>query len=416
MKKMHPKKLLIQDFDYNLPDIKIAKYPLQKRDESKLLIWKNENIKEDKFYNLDKYLTGYSLIVFNNTKVVEARLLFKKESGTTIEIFCLEPAEEYADITTAMLQTKKVLWKCLVGNAKKWKEELLTKEIHDAEKNILLTAKKLNKQPDDYVIEFFWNDDTMSFAEVLHLAGVIPLPPYLHRDAEESDKKNYQTIYAKSDGSVAAPTAGLHFTNEVFQKLSVKNIQTGFVTLHVGAGTFKPVKTETIEQHEMHSEFFEVHIELIEKIAASNKKIIAVGTTTLRTLESLYWMGIKIRESLNVKSEKEISIEDITVQQWNAYELNDRNVSVQESLQALLNWMKENHQTKLIAKTQILIAPPYKLKVADALITNFHQPKSTLLLLVAAIVGDKWKGIYEYALKNNFRFLSYGDACLLFGY
>ncbi len=416
MKKMHPKKLLIQDFDYNLPDIKIAKYPLQKRDESKLLIWKNENIKEDKFYNLDKYLTGYSLIVFNNTKVVEARLLFKKESGTTIEIFCLEPAEEYADITTAMLQTKKVLWKCLVGNAKKWKEELLTKEIHDAEKNILLTAKKLNKQPDDYVIEFFWNDDAMSFAEVLHLAGVIPLPPYLHRDAEESDKKNYQTIYAKSDGSVAAPTAGLHFTNEVFQKLSVKNIQTGFVTLHVGAGTFKPVKTETIEQHEMHSEFFEVHIELIEKIAASNKKIIAVGTTTLRTLESLYWMGIKIRESLNVKSEKEISIEDITVQQWNAYELNDRNVSVQESLQALLNWMKENHQTKLIAKTQILIAPPYKLKVADALITNFHQPKSTLLLLVAAIVGDKWKGIYEYALKNNFRFLSYGDACLLFGY
>lgn len=416
MKKMHPKKLLIQDFDYNLPDIKIAKYPLQKRDESKLLIWKNENIKEDKFYNLDKYLTGYSLIVFNNTKVVEARLLFKKESGTTIEIFCLEPAEEYADITTAMLQTKKVLWKCLVGNAKKWKEELLTKEIHDAEKNILLTAKKLNKQPDDYVIEFFWNDDAMSFAEVLHLAGVIPLPPYLHRDAEESDKKNYQTIYAKSDGSVAASTAGLHFTNEVFQKLSVKNIQTGFVTLHVGAGTFKPVKTETIEQHEMHSEFFEVHIELIEKIAASNKKIIAVGTTTLRTLESLYWMGIKIRESLNVKSEKEISIEDITVQQWNAYELNDRNVSVQESLQALLNWMKENHQTKLIAKTQILIAPPYKLKVADALITNFHQPKSTLLLLVAAIVGDKWKGIYEYALKNNFRFLSYGDACLLFGY
>lgn len=416
MKKMHPKKLLIQDFYYNLPDIKIAKYPLQKRDESKLLIWKNDDIKEDKFYNLDKYLTDNSLIIFNNTKVVEARLLFKKDSGTTIEIFCLEPANEYADITTAMLQTKKVLWKCLVGNAKKWKEELLTKEIHDAEKNILLTAKKISKQPDDYVIEFFWNDDTMSFAEVLHLAGIIPLPPYLHRDAEESDKKNYQTIYAKSDGSVAAPTAGLHFTNQVFQKLSVKNIQTGFVTLHVGAGTFKPVKTETIEQHEMHSEFFEVHIELIEKIAASNKKIIAVGTTTLRTLESLYWMGIKIRESLNVKREKEISIEDITVQQWNAYDLNDRNVSVQESLQALLNWMKENLQTKLFAKTQILIAPPYKLQVADALITNFHQPKSTLLLLVAAIVGDKWKSIYEYALKNNFRFLSYGDACLLFGY
>jgi S-adenosylmethionine:tRNA ribosyltransferase-isomerase len=409
---MHPKNLRIENFNYSLPDEKIAKHPLQKRDESKLLIWRDKKIEEDKFYNLDKYLSENSLIIFNNTKVVEARLLFKKESGTIIEIFCLEPANEYADITTAMLQTKKVLWKCLIGNAKKWKDELLTKEIVYAEKEIVLTAKKVSKQPDDFIIEFFWNDDSLSFAEVLHLAGVIPLPPYLHRDAEDEDKLRYQTVYAKYDGSVAAPTAGLHFTDNVFEKLSNKKIEKLFVTLHVGAGTFKPVKTETIEQHEMHSEFFEVSIELIEKIATSNKKVIAVGTTTLRTLESLYWMGTKIR---NLKSEnrKQISIEDIIVQQWDAYELNDENISVQQSLNALLNWMKENNQTKLIAKTQILIAPPYKLKVADVLITNFHQPKSTLLLLVAAIVGDKWKSIYDYALQNGFRFLSYGDACLL---
>jgi S-adenosylmethionine:tRNA ribosyltransferase-isomerase len=411
---MHPKNLRIEDFNYSLPDEKIAKHPLQKRDESKLLIWKNENIEEDNFYNLHKHLPENSLMVFNNTKVVEARLLFKKESGTTIEIFCLEPANRYADITTAMLQTKKVLWKCFVGNAKKWKDELLKKEIHHAGKSIVLTAKKISRQPDNFIIEFFWNDDTLSFAEVLHLAGVIPLPPYLHRDAEKEDAVRYQTIYAKSDGSVAAPTAGLHFTDTVLENLSNKKIEKDFVTLHVGAGTFKPVKTETIEQHEMHAEFFEVNIKLIERMAASGKNIIAVGTTSLRTLESLYWMGIKIR---NMKSEnrKQISIEDIIVQQWDAYELN-ANIPVEESLNVLLNWIKENHQTKLIAKTQILIAPPYQLKVADALITNFHQPKSTLLLLVAAFVGEKWKSIYDYALQNNFRFLSYGDACLLMSY
>jgi len=410
---MHPKNLRIEDFNYSLPDEKIAKHPLQKRDDSKLLIWENGNIKEDNFYNLHKHLPENSLVIFNNTKVVEARLLFKKESGTTIEIFCLEPADNYADITTAMLQTKKVLWKCLVGNAKKWKNEWLKKEIHHAKKSIVLTAKKINRQPDDFIIEFFWNDDALSFAEVLHLAGVIPLPPYLHRDAEKEDAVRYQTIYAKNDGSVAAPTAGLHFTDFVFEKLSNKKIEKDFVTLHVGAGTFKPVKTETIEQHEMHAEFFEVNIELIEKMAASGKNIIAVGTTSLRTLESLYWMGLKIRESSIVKREMKISVEDIIVQQWDAYELDDKNISVQESLQALLDWMRENRLSKLIAKTQILIAPPYKLKVANALITNFHQPKSTLLLLVAAIVGDKWKSIYDYALQNNFRFLSYGDACLL---
>ena len=412
---MSPKQLSIKDFDYDLPDEKIAKYPLKKRDESKLLIYENGNMGEDVYSNLDRHLPENSLIIFNNTKVVEARLLFAKPSGTSIEIFCLEPANEYADITTAMLSTKKVLWKCLVGNAKKWKDEILNKHVSSNQKEIVLSAKKVSRQNENFVVEFFWNDDRLSFAEVLHLAGVIPLPPYLHRHAEDEDAIRYQTIYAKNEGSVAAPTAGLHFTNELLQKLSAKNIQQKFVTLHVGAGTFKPVKTETIEAHEMHAEFFEVDIQLIESIInKAGKKIIAVGTTTLRTLESLYWMGVKIGQQLIVNSQQQLTIEDISVQQWDAYELNAGNISTEQAFQALLNWMKENHLSKLIAKTQIIIAPPYTLKVADALITNFHQPKSTLLLLVASIIGDDWKRVYDYALKNNFRFLSYGDGCLLF--
>lgn len=419
---MSPKNTLIQNFDYSLPDEKIAKYPLQKRDESKLLIYKNKVIRQDVFFNIDNYLPADSLIIFNNTKVVEARLLFKKPSGTTIEIFCLEPADLYADITTAMFEHKKVLWKCLVGNAKKWKDEILEKELHNNNREFVLSARKISRLNENFLIEFSWNDDTLSFAEVLHIAGVIPLPPYLHRDAEDEDAKRYQTVYAKHNGSVAAPTAGLHVTDEVLKRLSAKNIDKNFVTLHVGAGTFKPVKTETIETHEMHAEFFEVNIELIEKLTHhSNKKVIAVGTTTLRTLESLYWMGKKISQRSTINGQQKTAIEDISIYQWDAYQnsdvhiLNDSaDISVSESLNALLAWMKENNLSKLIAKTQILIAPPYKLKIADALITNFHQPKSTLLLLVAAIVGDEWKRIYNYALQNDFRFLSYGDSSLLF--
>jgi len=412
---MSPKHLRIEDFDYNLPDEKIAKHPLERRDESKLLVYKNGDIDETIYLNLAAYLPGNSFIIFNNTKVVEARLLFKKTTGTTIEIFCLEPADAYPDITTAMLQHNKVLWKCLVGNAKKWKDEVLVKTISFHTKGLVLNAKKVSKQQDNFTIEFAWNDDTLSFAEVLHLAGVIPLPPYLHRDAEEEDAIRYQTVYAKHDGSVAAPTAGLHFTDELFKKLSTKNITKDFVILHVGAGTFKPVKSATIEDHEMHAEFFEVSYHLIEKLKnKSNEKIIAVGTTTLRTLESLYWMGVKISQWSTSNSQQKITIDDITIHQWDAYELMDESISVQESLQKLLAWMKENNLDKLIAKTQIIIAPPYKLKLVNILITNFHQPGSTLLLLVAAVIGDDWKKVYDYALQNNFRFLSYGDGCLLF--
>lgn len=412
--KMHPKSLAIKDFDYNLPDEKIARYPLAKRDESKLLVWKKGFINEDCYHNIDQYLPAGSLIIFNNTRVIEARILFQKKTGTTIEIFCLEPSGNFADITTAMSQAKNVLWKCLIGNSKKWKDELLQKIIYANGAEIILTAKKISSQKDDFIIEFSWNAD-ISFAELLHFAGVIPLPPYLNRHAEKDDAVRYQTVYARKDGSVAAPTAGLHFTNEILEKLSVKNIKENFITLHVGAGTFKPVKTDTIEMHEMHAEYFEVSKEFIEQLSRNlQNTVTVVGTTSLRTIESLYWMGVKIIHHSGIKKQREISMDDISVQQWDAYEINAGNISALQSLQALLKWMSENQLTKLSSKTQVIIAPPYQLKIANALITNFHQPKSTLLLLVAAVAGNRWKEIYEYALQHNFRFLSYGDGCLVF--
>jgi S-adenosylmethionine:tRNA ribosyltransferase-isomerase len=406
---MHPKNLHIKDFTYHLPDEKIAKYPLPQRDESKLLIYHNGIIEKDIYYNLEKHLHENALLVFNNTKVVEARILFQKTSGSSIEIFCLEPANEYADITTAMLQKEKVYWKCLVGGAKKWKEESLSKTIDVDAISIILTAKKIEKFSDYFLIEFNWNDASLSFAEVLHAAGLMPLPPYLNRTAEESDKERYQTIYARYDGSVAAPTAGLHFTERLFKKLAAKNIQKDFVTLHVGAGTFKPVKAATIAEHEMHTEFIDVRIELIQNLIAHlGKIIVAVGTTSLRTIESLYWLGVK------TILQPSISIDDLQVYQWDAYDIDATSITVKQALESLIRWMKQHTTARLVTKTQIIIAPGYKLKVAQALITNFHQPQSTLLLLVAAIIGNDWKKVYNYALENNFRFLSYGDGCLLY--
>ena len=404
---MHPKRLLIKDFAYNLPEERIAKYPLPQRDESKLLIYKNGEIQQDKYANVDEYIPDSSLLVFNNTKVIEARLLFQKNTGSIIELFCLEPGEMYADINTAMLQKQKVYWKCLVGGAKKWKEEILTLKIKIPQDAIDLYARKIEKQNDYFLVELAWNND-LSFAEILHLAGAVPLPPYLNRDAEEADKERYQTIYAKYDGSVAAPTAGLHFTENLFKKLDEKNIKRDFVTLHVGAGTFKPVKSETMQDHEMHTEFIEVRKALIENLLLHiDQTIIAVGTTSLRTIESLYWLGLKTIINPLMDSK------DLQVLQWDAYEFDSADVTVTSALNSLLRWMKTNNLETLITKTQIIIAPGYDLKIAHALITNFHQPQSTLLLLVAALIFDDWRKIYDYALENDFRFLSYGDGSLI---
>lgn len=401
---MHPKDLSIKDFTYSLPEGSIAKYPLEQRDASRLLIYKEDVITEDVYRNIADHLPADSLLVFNNTKVVEARLLFQKPTGGVIEILCLEPGEQYTDVTSAMLQQGKVYWQCLVGGASKWKHgQVLEKQINNGNEQLTLQATYVEKKTGSFVIELSWTPSHYSFAEVLHHAGAIPLPPYIKRDAEEADRERYQTIYAQQDGSVAAPTAGLHFTNSIFQQLHLKHIDTAFVTLHVGAGTFKPVKSETMKDHDMHAEFIDVSKTAIESLLQHlDQTIIAVGTTSLRTIESLYWLGVKVAAGAAFN----------TVDQWEPYETN-QSISPKESLTALLQWMDENKTEKLLAKTQIIIAPGYKPKIVKSLVTNFHQPQSTLLLLVAALIGPAWKKVYNYALENNFRFLSYGDGCLL---
>ncbi|MEI6087517.1 MAG: S-adenosylmethionine:tRNA ribosyltransferase-isomerase [Bacteroidota bacterium] len=405
---MHPKDLQIKDFSYNLPEDRIAKYPLANRDQSKLLIYKGEQISESVYQQIAKEIPENSLLLFNNTKVVEARILFQKETGATIEIFCLEPDDRYPDITSAMLQKGKVFWKCLVGGAKKWKESQISKAILHGGRTIAFTAERKEQIADYYLIEFSWSDTDISFAEILHAAGLIPLPPYLNRAAETSDLDRYQTIYAKYDGSVAAPTAGLHFTEAVFEQLDAKNIQKAYLTLHVGAGTFKPVKAEKIEGHEMHAEFLEVPVALIQKIISKlNDTIIPVGTTSMRTIESLYWLGVK------TILRSDIALSELVINQWDPYTIDASGISAAEALQALIVWMQKNELELLITKTQIIIAPGYSFKIAKALITNFHQPQSTLLLLVSALIGEEWKRVYEYALESDFRFLSYGDGCLL---
>ncbi len=402
---MNPQNLPIKDFTYFLPDDRIAKYPLSERDTSKLLIYIAGEISEDIYRNLDKHLPAGSLLIFNDTKVIEARILFQKPTGGIIEIFCLEPHKQYADILIGMNQKKKVLWQCLIGGASKWKHgQLLEKKIETEQKEIILQAKFIEKQSDSFIIEFSWNDN-ISFAEVLHFAGIIPLPPYIKRKAEKSDSERYQTIYAHNEGSVAAPTAGLHFSNIILENLKTKNIKTDFVTLHVGAGTFIPVKSETMKEHEMHAEFIKVSKKTIENIFLSlSKNVIPVGTTSLRAIESIYWLGVKLKSG-----EKN----NLMINQWEPYYLEKYNVTVHEALQFLLDFMNRKNMESLLTRTQILIAPSYKFKIANALITNFHQPQSTLLLLVAAFIGKDWKKVYKYALKNNFRFLSYGDGCLL---
>lgn len=411
---MHPKDLSIHDFTYALPEERIAKYPLPVRDSSRLLVYRNGEITEDLYKNIHAYLPPGALVIFNNTKVVEARLLFQKPTGGMIEIFCLEPHSSYSDITTAMSQTGKVWWHCLVGGASKWKRgQVLEKKIITGEKQLLLQAKYIDKLADSFIIELSWTPATLSFAELLHEAGLVPLPPYIKRAAEASDAQRYQTVYAHQDGSVAAPTAGLHFTGDIFTSLERKNIQRDFVTLHVGAGTFKPVKAGRMELHEMHAEFIEVSRNTIANISTHlDDTIIAVGTTSLRTLETLYWLGVKLAAGSN--NHLPSGPDPIpAVSQWEAYTYQGHPVPAQEALHRLLQWLDGKKLERLIAKTQIIIAPGYRTRIADALVTNFHQPQSTLLLLVAGTVGDDWKKIYSYALENDFRFLSYGDGSLL---
>lgn len=403
---MHPGNISISEYLYHLPEEKIPTYPSAQRDHSKLLIYEGERISEDRYYNLAEHIPADSLLVFNNTKVVPARILFTKPTGGVIEIFCLEPGDEYPDISTAMATTAEVSWKCLVGGASKWKHgQVLKKSIGEGDQQIILNAEYVRKEPDHFVIKLSWEPSRLSFAEILHVLGAIPLPPYIKRESDESDMDRYQTIYSKPEGSVAAPTAGLHFTEGIFDTLAKKNIATDFVTLHVGAGTFKPVKSERLNEHLMHSEWIDVSRESVENLVnAKDKLVIAVGTTSLRTLESLYWIGCRIIRTGKLS----------TIGQWEPYEEYGKNISKEDALAAILKWMNEQNTTRLTTKTSILIAPGYKLRIAGALLTNFHQPGSTLLLLVAAIIGEDWKKVYDYALKNDFRFLSYGDGCLLF--
>ena len=414
----------IEDYNYPLPDERIAKYPLSERDASKLLVLKNSEITSSHFKNISEFLPKDSLLIFNETKVVRARLQFTKESGAAIEIFCLEPITGNGDYQLAFSSSSPSEWRCLVGNSRRWKSDKLAMEIEVAKtprhqestangqqptangQKATLYAERLEKNDNYSVVRFSWEPAELSFAEILEAAGEIPLPPYLHREAEASDRERYQTVFAKHEGSVAAPTAGLHFTNELIDRLKNEGVTFEEVTLHVGAGTFRPVSSEKIGEHEMHSETIAVRKSCIENLIKNiNKTIIPVGTTSMRTIESLYWMGVMLIE-------EGFEERNIHLNQWFPYKERESLPSAEESLSAILKYMEMYNMDIFHASTALMIAPSCKINIAKALITNFHQPKSTLLLLVSALIGNKWKDVYQYALDNDFRFLSYGDSCL----
>lgn len=395
----------ISDYTYELPSDKIAQFPLKERDSSRILIYNKGEISRDIFRNISELIPKDSLLIFNKTRVINARLKFKNSKGKEIEIFTLEPAEE-TELVTALQFKGNVKWLCLIGNLKAWKKEKLVNEIALNGVNFSLSAELLEKKGDSFVIDLAWQPEELTFAEILELFGNVPLPPYMKRNPEASDRETYQTVYAENEGSVAAPTAGLHFTPAVFDGLAVKNIKTEFITLHVGAGTFKPVKTGTINEHSMHAESFYFDRTVVERILESlnNNKIIAVGTTSMRTVESLYWFGVQLIHGRNRGNE-------VYIGQWEPYET--RAEDVNRALNAVLDYLKEKNLDYLYGKTGIIIVPGYEFKIFNGLITNFHQPQSTLLLLIAAFIGNDWKRVYEYALKNDFRFLSYGDSSVL---
>ena len=395
--------IAIAEYDYPLPDERIAKYPLAERDTSKLLLYNGGEIREEKFANLPNFIPQGALMVFNNTRVIQARLRFRKETGAQIEVFCLEP-EQPADYQLMFQETKECVWQCLVGNSSRWKSGVLSQVIEIDGVQVTLSVERVSSAAVN-LVRFFW-DGGFTFAQLLEAAGELPIPPYLNRKTEESDMSTYQTVYSKVKGSVAAPTAGLHFTPAVLSALDAAGVQRGEVTLHVGAGTFKPVKSELIADHEMHEEYIEVQRGLIEKIIAAGGAAVAVGTTSVRTLESLYFLGEKVSENPLIEES------ELCVGQWEPYN-REHKLSTVEALTALLQWLDVKGLDRVHSHTRIMIAPGYTFRIVKAIVTNFHQPKSTLLLLVSAFIGGNWRKVYDFALENGFRFLSYGDSSLL---
>lgn len=396
------KNIKISDFTYELHESKIAKYPLRERDQSKLLVWNKGEISETIFKNGAEFLPENAVLIFNNTRVIHARIFFRKETGARIEVFCLEPVEP-ADYQIAFQEKETVVWKCMIGNSKKWKSGILKREVEIGGEKIVIQSEKKETVDNSFYIKFSWNKP-ITFAKIIEHAGILPIPPYLNRETEESDEETYQTVYAKIDGSVAAPTAGLHFTDSVLQELTKKNITTREITLHVGAGTFQPVKSAIIKGHTMHHETVIIPKKIIEELNDSLGQIIAVGTTSVRSLESLYWIGLQLENhSFNAKNPE--------VLQWEAYG-NEANITTKKALQNIADYMNSSGRDEFQFSTQIIILPGYNFKIVGGMFTNFHQPQSTLLLLIGAFLGSDWKKVYNYALQNNFRFLSYGDSNL----
>lgn len=405
----NPKQIRIADYNYPLPDARIAKYPKPQRDESKLLIYSKGTISEDVFRNIPEHLPEGSLMVFNNTKVIQARLHFHKATGALIEVFCLEPHTPH-DYQVNFSTTRRVTWTCLIGNLKKWKDGRLERVIRVGEKPVTLTAERIGVSGTGHEVVFDWGDDSITFSEVLEAIGELPIPPYLNRQTEESDLRTYQTVYSKVKGSVAAPTAGLHFTEQVLRAIDDKGIERNEITLHVGAGTFKPVKSDEIGGHDMHSEWIAVRRESIERLLAHGAECIAVGTTSVRTIESLYYIGVLLHRN------PEATQDDLHVSQWMPYDYAaspELKLTAAEALQEVLDYLDRNHLPVLHTSTQIIIAPGYDYHIVRRIVTNFHQPQSTLLLLVSAFIGNDWRMVYDYALSHDFRFLSYGDSSLL---
>lgn len=406
--KTDPKHIRISEFNYPLPEERIAKFPLPVRDQSKLLVYRHGEVTEDRFTSLPDYLPAGSLIIFNNTKVIQARLHFRKETGALIEVFCLEPIAPN-DYALNFQQTEHAAWLCMVGNLKKWKEGTLKREMTVKGRPLTLTAERGACHGTSHWVDFRWNNPEVTFADILEVFGELPIPPYLNRDTQESDKETYQTVYSKIKGSVAAPTAGLHFTPRVLEALQQKGVELEELTLHVGAGTFKPVKSEEIEGHEMHTEYISVSLNTLRKLVAHGGEAVAVGTTSVRTLESLYHIG------LTLLKHPEATEEELHVRQWQPYELSDEEAATPATmaLEAIIRYLETHGMETLHTSTQIIIAPGYTYHIVKKMVTNFHQPQSTLLLLVSAFVKGDWHTIYDYALSHDFRFLSYGDSSLL---